>query len=105
MSDSPHAQTAAPPPYPVRVEGRLEPGLSRGLWLVKWLLLIPHFIVLSILGIGVFVVVIIAFFAVLFTGRWPEGLRKFVIGYARWSMRVNAYFFFLTDAYPRFSLD
>jgi len=78
--------------------------MNRWLPLVKWLLLIPHFIILSLLGIAVFVVVIVAFFAVLFTGRWPEGLRTFVVGYFRWTMRVNAYFLFLTDAYPPFSL-
>ncbi len=82
-----------------------DPGeMNRWLPLVKWLLLIPHFIVLSILSIAVFVVLIIAFFAVLFTGRWPEGLRTFVVGYFRWTMRVYAYLYFLTDAYPPFNL-
>jgi roadblock/LC7 domain-containing protein len=82
-----------------------DPGeMNRWLPLIKWLLVIPHLIVLAILGIGVFVVWIIAFFAVLFTGRWPEGLRDFVVGYFRWYMRVTAYIYFLTDAYPPFSL-
>ena len=82
-----------------------DPGeMNRWLPLVKWLLVIPHFIVLSLLWIGVFVVHIIAFFVVLFTGRWPEGMRDFVVGVMRWSTRVNAYVYFLTDAYPPFSL-
>ena len=82
-----------------------DPGeMNRWLPLVKWLLLIPHVIVLSILSIAVFVVLIIAFFAVLFTGRWPEGLRTFVVGYVRWTMSVYAYLDFLTDAYPPFNL-
>jgi roadblock/LC7 domain-containing protein len=82
-----------------------DPGeMNRWLPLIKWLLVIPHLIVLAILGIGVFVVWIVAFFAVLFTGRWPEGMRTFVIGYMRWAMRVNAYIYFLTDVYPPFSL-
>jgi hypothetical protein len=78
--------------------------MNRWLVLIKWLLLVPHYIVLWLLGIATFVVVVIAFFAVLFTGRWPQGLRDFVVGYARWTTRVNAYFYFLTDAYPPFSL-
>jgi hypothetical protein len=83
-----------------------EPGdMNRWMVLVKWFLAIPHLIVLAVLGIGVFVVWIIAFFVVLFTGAWPESMRRFVIGYQRWTMRVNAYLYFLTDAYPPFSLD
>jgi hypothetical protein len=69
------------------------------------ILAIPHAIVLSLLGIGVFVCVFIAFFAVLFTGRWPEGLRGFVLGFARWWLRFEAYVFLLTDDYPPFSMD
>jgi hypothetical protein len=83
-----------------------DPGdMNRWLVLVKWLLAIPHLIVLGILGIGVFVVWIVAFFAVLFTGAWPAGMRRFVVGYERWTMRVNAYLYFLTDTYPPFALD
>jgi hypothetical protein len=82
-----------------------DPGeMNRWLPLVKWLLLIPHFIVLALLGIAAFVVEVIGFFAVLFTGRWPEAMRDFVVGCMRWWTRVYAYFFFLTDAYPPFSL-
>jgi hypothetical protein len=81
------------------------PRLSRGLIFVKWLLVIPHYIVLFFLFIAVYVVVIIGFFAVLITGSWPESLRAFVIGVIRWATRVSVYTFFMTDAYPPFSLD
>jgi hypothetical protein len=69
------------------------------------ILVIPHLIVLAVLGLAAFVAVVIAFFAVLFTGRWPDGLRTFVVGVIRWATRVNAYFLLLTDEYPPFSLD
>jgi hypothetical protein len=72
---------------------------------VKWILAIPHYIVLAFLYIAVFVVVIIAWFAILFTGRYPEGMFDFVVGVIRWSLRVTAYAFLLvTDRYPPFSL-
>ena len=71
----------------------------------RFILVIPQLIVLSVLGLVAFLAVVIAFFAVLFTGRWPEGLRTFVVGVMRWSTRVNAYFYLLTDEYPPFSLD
>jgi hypothetical protein len=79
--------------------------LNRWLPLVKWLLAIPHYIVLAFLYIAVFVVVIIAWFAILFTGRYPQGMFDFVVGVIRWSLRVTAYAFLLvTDRYPPFSL-
>jgi hypothetical protein len=82
-----------------------ENDLNRWLPLVKWLLAIPHYIVLAFLYIAVFVVVIIAWFAILFTGRYPEGMFDFVVGVVRWSLRVTAYAFLLvTDRYPPFSL-
>ncbi len=68
-------------------------------------LVLPHFIVLAVLGIAAWVAWVIAFFAVLFTGKWPEGLRNFVLGVVRWSLRVQAYFLLLTDVYPPFSLE
>ena len=71
----------------------------------RFILVIPQLIVLSVLGLVAFLVFVIAFFAVLFTGRWPEGLRTFVVGVMRWSTRVTAYFYLLTDEYPPFSLD
>ncbi len=79
--------------------------LSRGMPLIKWLLAIPHYIVLFFLGIAAIVSVIIAWFAILFTGRYPRSLFDFVEGVLRWGNRVHAYAFILiTDRYPPFSL-
>ena len=79
--------------------------LNRWLPLVKWLLAIPHYIVLFFLAIAAFVCVVIAWFAILFTGRYPRGLFAFVVGVARWYNRVVGYAFTLvTDRYPPFSL-
>ena len=79
--------------------------LNRWLPLVKWILVIPHFIVLGFLWVGMFFVVLIAWFAILFTGRYPKGLFDFVEGVLRWGQRVVAYAFLLvTDRYPPFSL-
>jgi hypothetical protein len=89
---------------PARVSVQPAPKLSRGLIFVKWLLAIPHYIVLIFLYIAVYVVVIIAFFAVIITGAWPEGMRTFVVGVQRWSSRVNMYILLMTDQYPPFSL-
>ena len=80
--------------------------LSRGLPLVKWFLAIPHYIILAFLVIAAFVCVVIAWFAILFTGRYPRGLFDFVVGVGRWLLRVEAYAFLLTtDRYPLFSLN
>lgn len=81
-------------------------GLNRWLPLVKWLLAIPHYIVLAVLVIGAFFAVVLAWFAILVTGRYPRGLFDYVVGVGRWGLRVNAYAFLLvTDRYPPFSLD
>jgi hypothetical protein len=81
-------------------------GLNRWLPLVKWLLALPHYIVLTFLVIAAFVCIVIAWFAILFTGRYPRGLFDFVVGVGRWSTRVTAYAFLLvTDRYPPFSLE
>lgn len=78
--------------------------LNRWLPLVKWLLAIPHFIVLTVLLILVIFAVVIAWFAILFTGRYPRGLFDFVVGVGRWALRVQAYAVLLvTDRYPPFS--
>ncbi len=83
----------------------VEEDLSRWMPLIKWLLAIPHYIVLAFLGIAAFVCVVIAWFAILFTGRYPHGLFDFVVGVGRWAVRVSAYAFLLTtDRYPPFSL-
>ena len=79
--------------------------LNRWLPLVKWLLAIPHYVVLFFLWIAAIVCIVIAWFAILFTGRYPRGLFDFVVGVGRWAVRVSAYAFLLvTDRYPPFSL-
>lgn len=79
-------------------------GLSRLAVLFRIILIIPQALALFVVGIGAYVAVFIAFFAVLFTGRWPEGLRNYVVGVFRWSARVGLWFICLADPYPPFSL-
>jgi urea transporter len=91
--------------YPLTLEVEYREDLSRWMIFVKWLLAIPHLLILVFLGIAAYVVVIIAFFAILFTGNYPRGLFDFVVGTWRWFTRVSAYAtWFMTDRYPPFSL-
>ncbi len=91
---------------PVRVRGDLDPALSRWQWLVKWILAIPHYVVLFFLNIAYVVVTVIAFFTILFAGKFPKGLFDFNVGVLRWRWRVAFYALTAlgTDKYPPFSL-
>jgi hypothetical protein len=84
----------------------VENDLSQGMPLVKWFLAIPHYVILAVLAIVGFLGVIVAWFAILFTGRYPKGIFDFIVGIHRWALRVAGYaFLMVTDKYPPFSLE
>jgi hypothetical protein len=92
---------------PVTLSATLDPALSRWKWLVKWFLAIPHFIVLVFLWVAFVVLTVVAFFAILFTGRYPRGIFDFNVGVLRWTWRVSFYATnggLATDRYPPFRL-
>jgi hypothetical protein len=89
--------------YPVRVEVDYQGRMGRLSTFFRYILLIPHGIVLGLLGVAVSVVVSILWFVIVITGRCPRGMHGFVAGYLRWSTRVNAYSLLLTDRFPPFS--
>jgi hypothetical protein len=91
--------------YPVLFQLDYPERLSRWKIFVKWLLVIPHLVVLTLLGVAAGVVIFIAWWAILFTGRYPRGMFDFVTGVFRWSNRVVVYPYLFTDAYPPFTLD
>jgi Domain of unknown function (DUF4389) len=100
---------AQPPPggpgdYPVQADATRQEEYNRFLPLVKWLLAFPHYIVLLFLLIGAAVAILISFFAVLFTRRYPRGLFDYVVGVFRWGWRVSSYVYLLVDPYPPFTL-
>jgi hypothetical protein len=100
------ALDATPAEHPVTVSARLDEPLSRWLWIVKWVLLIPHVFVLAFLWAAFVLVTLVALVAIVITGRYPRGLFDFNVGVLRWSWRVGFYgsSAFATDRYPPFSL-
>lgn len=107
--DDPRDASGAGPatgPDPLRLTGHLDPGVSRGLWLVKWLLAIPHFVVLGVLTFAGLIVTVAAGVAILFTGRYPRAWFSFIAGAMRWHWRVGFYSYSAlgTDRYPPFAL-
>jgi hypothetical protein len=101
-----HAVPIVEGAYPARLDGHLDPELSRWLWLVKWIFVIPHIVVLVFLWLAVMMLTVVAGFAILFTARYPRSIFDFNVGVMRWTWRVSFYALgaFGTDRYPPFSL-
>jgi hypothetical protein len=107
-NDVPQVRAGSGPPsapYPVVMEVDRQDEYNRWLPLVKWLLVIPHWFALVFVLIGALFAIMYSWFVVLFTGKYPEGVHRFVTGAFRWTNRVTAYSFLMTDSYPAFSLD
>src|SRR5581483_9770430 len=100
------AVPSAPGTYPARLNGHLDPHVSRWMWLVKWVLVIPHVIVLAFLWIAVAPLTVVAGIAILFTGRYPRSIFDFNVGVMRWTWRVSfdGLSALATDQYPPFTL-
>ena len=97
--------TATASSYPLRFDVEYPERLSRWLIFVKWLLAIPHLIVIYLLTLVASVITVVAWFAILFTGRYPQGLFNFVVGYYRWDANVSAYNMLMQDEYPPFTME
>lgn len=105
MTMNPQAMDGDGASYPLQYDVQYPEHLSRGLIFVKWLLAIPHLLILYALNAVVQIISLVAFFAILFTRKYPDGLFKFALGIRRWNANVYAYTFLLRDEYPPFSFD
>jgi hypothetical protein len=97
--------TATAASYPLRFDVEYPERLSRWKIFVKWLLIIPHIIVLYLLGLVAYLITFVAWLVIIITGNYPEGLFKFVVGVFRWSANVNAYILLMRDEYPPFTME
>jgi len=98
-------QKAALSGYPITFGAEYQPKMSRLTTFFRFLLVIPHSFVLYFIAIAAAVITFIAWWAILFTGKYPKGMYDFMVGFMRWQTRVNAYMYFLTDKHPPYSLD